>query len=242
MRSGLELRLSTPALFALFFAFALILVLATAPLSLVLAGRAAGAGLSAAAVSGTVWRGQLSDAAFQGVRLGDVSLRISPVSLLAARVRLLFDSDPARGAVRLGPRRIELLGVAADLPLVALAPGAGLGGRLELKDFDLELRANECRRAAGEVVLRQLSLAGLDLPGLSLAGTAACSGQDLIVPLRGQAEGVDVQADLRVSPAGVYRMQLILRTTRPEVEAALSAVGYQRTLRGYETTLAGRLR
>jgi general secretion pathway protein N len=209
-----DLPLSLPALAALFSAACLILILATMPLGLVLAGRGPDAGLSAGSASGTVWRGQLRDAAFRGVRLGDVQMGVSPLSLLAARVRLGFRSERVQGALRLGPGRIELLEIDGALPLAALAPQAGLN---------------------------QIGLSGLDLPGLVLTGTAACAGKDLMVPLRGQAEGVDVQADVRTTPAGTYEARLTLRTTRPEVEAAWAAAGYRRTLDGYETALSGRL-
>lgn len=237
--SGLPLTL--PALAALFSAVALVLILATAPLSLALAGRGPAAGLSAAAVTGTVWNGRLTDAAFRGLRLGDMRVGVAPLSLITGRVRLAFQGGVAQGTARLGPRRIELLDMDAVVPLAVLAPSAGLEGQLGLRGFDLDLRGGECQRAAGEVLLNQLRLAGIELAGLLLAGTPACSGADLLVPLRGQAEGVDVDVDLRISPAGAYQAQLILRTTRPEVEAALAAVGYRRTLEGYETTFAGQL-
>ncbi|MDP3490388.1 MAG: type II secretion system protein N [Phenylobacterium sp.] len=233
--------LTLPALGALFSALTLILVLATAPLSLALSGRGPAAGLSATMVTGTVWRGRLTDAALGGVRLGDVRIGVSPLSLAAARVRLGFRSEAAQGAVRLGARSVELMDVQAVLPLTALSPGAGLSGQVRLRGFNLEIRGAKCQEAGGEVVFDQLSLGGLELAGLTLAGTPTCSGWDVMVPLRGQADGVDVQANLRVSPTGAYEMQLDLRTTRPEVEAALSAAGYQRTLNGYETRLSGRL-
>jgi general secretion pathway protein N len=237
----LNLPLSSATLVALFAALGMILILAAAPLSLALSGRGPAAGLSAASVSGTVWRGRLTDAAFSGVRLGDVKVGVSPLSLLAAQVRLGFEGDAARGAVSLGPRRLQLSDLQADLPLSALAPDAGLAAQVGLTDFDLELHSGACRRAGGEVALEQISLAGLELPGLRLAGTATCAEDDLVIPMQGQAEGVDVQADLRATPAGAYQVHLVLRTTRPEVEATLTAAGYRRTLVGFETTLAGRL-
>lgn len=236
-----DLPLSLPALTALFSAASLVLILATMPLSLALSGRGPEAGLSAASASGTVWRGRLRDAAFGGLRLGDVEIGVSPLSLLAARVRLGFRSESLRGAARLSSGRLELLDIEGDLPLTAMAPQAGLSGRVGLRGFDLDLRRSECQRAGGEVRLDQINLAGLELPGLVLTGSAACAGKDLVVPLRGQAEGVDVQADLRTTPVGAYEVRLILRTTRPEVEAALVAAGYRRTLEGYEAALTGRL-
>ncbi|MDP1618215.1 type II secretion system protein N [Phenylobacterium sp.] len=236
-----NLPLAAPALAAVFGVAALLVLLAMAPLSLALGDRAAGAGLSAAQVSGTVWRGRLSDAAYRGLRLGDVRLGTSPLSLLAGRPRLGFKGEAATGAARLGRGGIELIDLDAALPLGQLAPAAGLSGTVRMADVSLDLRDGECRRADGQVCLADIGLAGLQLPGLALVGDPTCSGASLALPLRGQAEGVDVQADLLIGADGGYQMDLILRTTRPEVEAALGMAGYERTLNGYQRRLVGRL-
>lgn len=234
-------RMTAQALGGVFVALTLILVLAMAPLSLVVAGRAQAAGLSATTVSGTVWRGRLGDAAFGGVRLGDVRIGVSPLALLAARISLGFQGEALRGGLSLGPRRTQLRDVDADLSLASLAPEAGVIGRVRLRDFGLALRGGQCREAEGAVALDQISLAGLELPGLSLSGAPACAGADLVIPLSGQAEGVDVAGDLRISPGGAYRMGLTVRTTRPEVDLALGAAGARQTLSGRQLQLAGRL-
>jgi general secretion pathway protein N len=236
-----NLPLAAPALGAVFGLATLLVLLAVAPLSLVLGDRAAAAGLSAAEVSGTVWRGRLSDAAYRGLRLGDVRLGVSPLSLLAGRPRLGFKGEAATGAARLGRGAVELIDVDAALPLGQLAPDSGLAGTVRMVGVSLDLRDGECRRADGQVALADISLAGLQLPGLVLSGDPACAGASLALPLRGQAEGVDVQADLLIGADGGYQMDMILRTTRPEVEAALGAAGYERTLDGYQRRLVGRL-
>jgi len=233
--------ITAQALGGVFVALTMILVLVMAPLSLVVAGRAEAAGLTAASVSGTVWRGRLGEAAFGGVRLGDVQIGVSPLALLAAKISLGFEGEALRGGLSLGPRRTRLRDVDADLPLASLAPDAGLIGRVRLRDFGVALRGGQCQEAEGAVALDQLSLVGLDLPGLSLNGSPACAGADLVIPLSGQAEGVDVAGDLRISPGGAYRMGLTVRTTRPEVDLALGAAGAQQTLGGRQMQVAGRL-
>ncbi|MDO8409584.1 MAG: type II secretion system protein N [Phenylobacterium sp.] len=238
---GPSLPLAAPALGGVFGLAALVVVLAMAPLSLVLGDRAGAAGLSAAQVSGTVWRGRLSDAAYRGLRLGEVRLGLSPLSLLAARPRLTFAGEVATGAARLGRGAVELIDVDAALPLGQLAPASGLAGTVRMVGLSLDLRGGECRRAGGQVSLADISLAGLQLPGLVLAGDPACAGASLALPLRGQAEGVDVQADLLIGADGGYQMDMILRTSRPEVEAALGMAGYERTLNGHRRRWIGRL-
>lgn len=237
----LEERLSTQTLTALFCALVMILLLAMAPLSLALGARPQAAGLSAAAVTGTVWRGRMSDAAIGGVRLGDLQVGVSPLSLLLARVSLGFQGQTVRGELVLRPRHTRLIKVDADLPLTALLAGGGVNGRASLRDFDLDLLGGRCERAGGAVSLDQLSLGALELPGLMLSGAPSCGGEDLVIPMSGQADGVDVAADLRVSPQGVYRIDLILRTTRPEVGLALGAAGAQTTADGHLIQLTGRL-
>ncbi|MEH6677432.1 type II secretion system protein N [Phenylobacterium sp.] len=102
-----NLPLVAPALGAVFGLATLLVLLAVAPLSLVVGDRAAKAGLSATEVSGTVWRGRLADAAYRGLRLGEVRLGVSPLSLLAGRPRLGFKGEAAAGAARLGRGAVE---------------------------------------------------------------------------------------------------------------------------------------
>ncbi len=99
--------------------------IATLPAS-VLARQLPGLGLSAAALSGSVWTGHAQALSWRTAPLGDLSWSISPLSLLRGRVagdlELVRTDGSARSAfsVSLGGQ-LRLAGVTADLPVEALA-------------------------------------------------------------------------------------------------------------------------
>ncbi len=234
-------RLDGRWLAGLFALVAVLVLLASVPLRLVLGERAAAAGLSAERVSGTVWSGALTAASFQRLALGDVRVGLNPLALLIGRVRLGFSSAKARGALRLTPQGVAFQGVDFTAPATVLAPGLPLAGVAELSDFDLDLIGGGCRSAGGQVRLSELALDGVPLPGLVLSGTPVCADEAVRLPLAGQAQGVDVQADLVARPSGTYQLTTTLRTTRPELDPLLTAAGYVRGLDGYSRTQTGSL-
>ena len=99
--------------------------LATLPAS-VLARQLSRFGLSAAALSGSVWSGHAQALSWRAAPLGDLSWSISPLSLLRGRIAGDLDLVRADGRVRssvsasLGGQ-LRLAGVTADLPVEALA-------------------------------------------------------------------------------------------------------------------------
>lgn len=234
-------RLDGRALAGLFALAAVLALLAAAPLSLVLGERAAAAGLSAQGVSGTVWRGRLQGASFRDLPLGEVRLGLNPFVLLIGRVHLGFSADQAKGTLRLAPQGAAFHDMHLTAPTSALAPQFPLSGLAEFSDLSLDVLGGACRRAGGQVRLSELALDGAPLPGLVLSGAPACADGAVRLPLSGQAEGVDVQADLIVRPDGAYQLTTTLRTTRPELDAVLTDAGYVRGLDGYSRTQTGRL-
>jgi hypothetical protein len=99
--------------------------IATLPAS-VLARQLPRLGLSAAALSGSVWSGHAQGLSWRTAPLGDLSWSIAPLSLLRGGVSGNLELVRADGRVRsafsasLGGR-LRLAGVAADLPVEALA-------------------------------------------------------------------------------------------------------------------------
>ena len=55
------------------------------------------AGLAARQVSGSLWSGQLADAAWRGVPLGDLAVGLAPLSLLSGAPRLGFEGPALTG-------------------------------------------------------------------------------------------------------------------------------------------------
>lgn len=234
-------RLDSRLLAGVFALVAVLVLLASVPLGLVLGARAAEAGLSAERVSGTIWAGKLQGASFRGLAVGDVNVGLNPLALLLGQVRLGFSSAEARGAMRLAPQGIAFRGIGLTASTAVVAPGLPLSGTAELSDFDLDLIGGACRGAGGMVRLSDLALDGVPLPGLVLSGTPVCAEGAVRLPLTGQAQGIDVQAELVARASGAYQLTATLRTTRPELDPLLTAAGYVRGLDGYSRTLTGRL-
>lgn len=235
--------LSSATLAGVFVAVMLLALLVLFPLTLALGGRAQAVGLSATETTGTVWRGRMIEARFGGAPLGDLTVGANPLALLIGQTRLGVRGQAIQAKLQLGGGGdVAVRDLSGRFPLVWLAPEAGIGGTLMLDDVNALFSAEGCGRAAGAAELTAVSLQGLDLPGLELRGAPACGPRgSLVLPLRGQAEGVDVEADLRVARAGGYELDLLVRTTRPEVDAALAAAGFERRLEGRGRRTVGQL-
>ncbi|WP_374467857.1 type II secretion system protein N [Phenylobacterium sp.] len=197
------------------------------------------AGLSARAVEGAVWGGSLIDARFRGLRLGDAR---AGLDVVGGGLRLAADGElRGRGVVGGSAGGLSLRGVDAELSLERVAGGLPIGGRAHFRSFEAEFRRDGCRRAGGEVRLREVTLSGAPLAGLQLGGRASCQGGVLVVPLAGQSGGAAVDAVLRIDAAGRYQLDTRLRATDPVVQAAAAAAGFARGLDGFARTDRGRL-
>lgn len=230
--------MSARRLASVFVVLLALMLVATIPLSLALSAMgAATRGLSATRVSGTIWSGELSDASFQRVRLGDVRVRLDPLGLFLGGGRVQFVLGgrlQGRGVARLAGREVGVSRLRLSAPADALADGLPFRGTVRLENLEARFRSGACHRASGRIVLERLSLgAGAPLPGLSLSGPAACRGGLLVAPLSGRAAGVEVEADLQVSGAGRYQLLTRVKTTDPTLEAAMGLAGFERNLDGF---------
>ena len=202
------------------------LVLAFLPLRLVTPHVAPD--LTASAISGSIWRGRLTDAQWHGVVLGDLGVGLDPGALLAGKLRLDFDRAAAAGgrlSGRVGSDRGQHLaervsgGLRLALPY-ALVPVLDI----ELHDVSLYLDpAGNCLRAGGGVTTLLTGIPGIgDSP--ALAGTARCDGTALLLPLasdNGQLGlAVHVWGDRR------FRAALTVRTNSTLAQLALAAAGF----------------
>ena len=207
---------------------ALVLIIATLPMRLALGMAGAGeAGLSARAVTGSIWSGQLVDARWRGARLGTLGAGLAPLTLLGGEARL----NIARDDVLLGKLDGALIlngarGVADLNGTVSI--GASLAGvpldaiRLEgvAARFD---DAGRCAAAAGRVQLR-VALPGLDLAN-GLSGPLACRAGRAEAVLASQS-GME-RLTLAVDGAGQYRARLAVRGNGdPAVAGLLRAAGF----------------
>lgn len=207
---------------------ALVLVIATLPMRLALGmAGAADAGLSARAVTGSIWSGQLVDARWRGARLGTLGAGLAPLALLGGEARL----NIARDDVLLGKLDGALIlngarGVADINGTVSL--GASLAGvpldAIRLDGISARFDdSGRCAAAAGRVQLR-VALPGLDLAN-GLSGPLACRDGRAEAVLASQS-GLE-RLTLAVDGGGQYRARLAVKANGDAaVTGLLRAAGF----------------
>lgn len=189
-------------------------------------------GLTAQAVSGTVWSGRLTAAQLRGLPLGDVQASLAPLPLLGGTVRLAFIGPAIAGAVLRhgdgggvsGVRGRLLPGRLAGLPVATL----------DFEDFSVDFRGATCASSSGRVTLQ----AGGILARIgALVGTPRCDGPALVLPLTADR----TRLDLRIAADGRYRATLAVDDVGEGDRAGLLAAGFQPTPRGLAFNVEGRL-
>lgn len=235
----LRLRTAPNALFLGFFAIAL---LAFLPLRLALAWVGlAEQGMSAREVRGSVWAGELREATFGRIALGDLSAGVSPVQLLVGRARVdLNGGDSATrlsGAVGVTRHSFALDDITASLPVGSTFRPVPVT-LLDLQDVSVRFRGDICEEAEGRVRATLTGeIGGLAVPA-SLNGSARCDAGALLLPLVSAAgnEG----STIRLWPDGRYRAELTLQPPDPTTATRLQASGFIQTQRGWELAIDGR--
>lgn len=192
-----------------------------------------GRGLTARAVTGSVWAGALQQAQMGPVALGDVRARLNLLPLLLGRARLSLrgadETAPISGAVT-----VSRSGIAVDDVSGRLRIGGGMPlATLDLQDLSAGFAAGRCVRAEGRV---RATAAG-PLTGNALAGNVRCDGAALLFPLAGPS-GAE-RLELRLFGDGRWRIDLAVRTADPAVAARLAAAGLRRSGSGYATRIQG---
>jgi general secretion pathway protein N len=231
----------------IFLAVFVAAAVAGAPMRLALAWSGAdAAGLAARRVEGPIWSGTLHDASLRGVPIGRVEAAMDPSSITEGATTIRFSADGAvRGAGRatLGEDRFGLRDAKIETPLALAVPGAPLRGRLRLEDATIRFREGRCVEARGMVRVDQLGLyaRGPSVPGLTLAGQAACRDSVVYIPLNGTAPGVRFAGALRIDGQGGYRLESRIFTDQPAIEGALGLSGFGRAAGGFARTDTGRL-
>lgn len=237
--------MSWRSLAGLFIAVWIVLVLVLAPLSLMLRWTGALAhGLAAERISGSIWNGRLKGLSFRGMSLGEAKVALDPLGVFLGGGRFKFElTGPvqADGVARFHGTSLGLLDLDLAGPASALAGQLPLDARLTLSDADIEFRSGQCRRGRGDVRLDQVRIGGVRAEGLVLQGAARCDGAAWVAPLKGAAEGVDLEIILRITADGRYQLTTEARSTNATVEAAMALAGFERTVDGFRRTDGGRL-
>jgi general secretion pathway protein N len=197
--------------------------LALAPLGAAL--RWAGAerlGLSAAEATGAIWDGELRDARYGPLRLGDLEARLDPRALLAGRLRLHTRSEAgAFAGVASWTASSDERGVDAatgDLALGFIRLPVPLSGPARLEDVSVRFKDGRCAAAAGQV--SAASAAG------ALTGRLACANGALTAPMQGSTPFGQTRLVLSVEGDGRYRAQTRVMAPNPATAASLRLAGF----------------
>jgi general secretion pathway protein N len=198
-------------------------------------------GFTARQVAGTIWYGRIGELHLRSQPLGTFEVELDPLPLLIGNVSMRFDrmDDPqgllegrliagfGRG-VKGANGRIAAGGLFAPLPIDAL----------EFNDLTIVFRDGVCVEAAGRVTpIMAAVVPGVPVSGLT--GTMQCDGERARVEMA-SASGAET-VDFYVHSSGRYRGWLSVRTTAPEVGAALSILGFRPSPQGMTLTVNGRL-
>lgn len=214
----------------LFLAMFAVAVIAFLPLRLALGwGGLDARGFSARSVDGSLWSGRLTEARFGELALGDLDARVSPLSLLIGRARIVLagrDADPERrlrGTVEVARHRAAVEDASgAIVPGNAFAPLPVTA--LNLDGVGVRFVDGACDSAEGRV-RAELSgdWLGQPLPGL-VSGAARCDGGALLLPLTSAAGNEGIA--LRLWADGRYRVELRLAPADPVMAAKLEGAGF----------------
>lgn len=198
-------------------------------------------GFTARQVAGTIWYGRTGSLHLRSQALGTFEVQLDPLALLIGHVSMRFQRmDDAQGVlegrliaglsrgIKRASGRIATGQMFAPLPVEAL----------ELHEVTVLFRSGECVEAAGRVTpVLAATIPGVQVAGLS--GTMECDGERARVKMSSGRGSESVE--FYVHSSGRYRGWLNVRTTGPDISAALAVAGFRPSPDGMTLTVNGRL-
>ncbi len=225
-------------LIVVFLIGAVVSAVAFTPLGFVLEkSGAAGAGAGWAQAQGTMLNGKIYGLHIGGQPIGDVSLRLRPVSLLSLAPE--FDMQwggaggQGAGVLSVSTGRVAVRELRAQQKISSIegltAPVRAIGGTLRLTDAAFIITPNGCESASGQISTDAVSKAAEQYGrqfGL-VEGALSCIENDVAMSLNGQSErGDKVHVDGRSSLLGESELNAAIVTQDSEIVLALSQVGF----------------
>ena len=187
-------------------------------------------GLAARQVSGSVWAGQLNDASWRGIPLGDLGVGLAPLSLLTGAPRLTF-AGPALAGMASGAGVTGLSG-SIDARGQTLLPI----GRINFQNLDISFQNGSCRTASGGVTVTPTGLLAAAMGG-ELRGLARCDAGKLLLPLTSATAGMQV----RIGGDGGWQALISVTAGDAATRSALLVSGFAPTPQGLSRRLEGHL-
>lgn len=195
-------------------------------------------GLSARAVTGTIWSGRLTEARLRGLALGDLEAGLHLLPLLIGEAHVGLAGPGWQGTAIQSSDGAGVAGLAGRLGPEAL-PSALPVASLEFVDVSARFRDSVCAAASGELrVEPRVAVPGLATLG-QMQGQLRCDGDALLAPLV-SGSGRE-RVEWRLFGDGRYRVSLILPGGDAMATAALTAAGFVATAEGLTLTTEGSL-
>jgi len=235
----IRLKTGPVAFFGAAFVVALIVLL---PLRLAMGWFDLGStGLTARQVSGSVWYGNLREASFGGVALGDLHAGLSPFQLVVGRARINLSGQgsapPFHGAIGVSRHSFGIDDLTASLPAGTVFAPVPVSA-LDFDDVSVRFQDGNCEKAEGRVkATLSGDLAGVNL-GQGMSGTARCDAGALLLPLVSQP-GTETIA-LRLWGTGRFRGELTVQPSDSAEIQKLVLTGFQATPKGYTLAIEGK--
>lgn len=215
---------------AIFFLVALVVcAIALAPISLLLRQRPGQ--LTYERAEGAVWRAKL-----HGVRIGDldagvVDWRFDPSPILNGALggRMTFSGKQLRGdiAITYGPDGLRRIYSDRLTVRDARVFDMTVKGETTASGLDIAFAKGACATATGALKSDLADRpAGLQIPAMSLAGTALCGGAEAWLPLDGGAGGDRVRIVIALRANGEAKWQADVVPASVESTAALTLAGF----------------
>lgn len=174
--------------------------------------------LAASAVSGSLWRAELTDAQAGGLAVGPISLAAQPLALARGRLQWQLGGSLSgtiwRSATAQGVETLSGRLASAALPGLAIRS-------IDLASVSVaQDRAGACQSASGQI---SASLASPIAGQTALIGSPACAGTALLLPLA-SSDG-RLRLDLIVQP-GRWQARASITGASPADRLALAAAGF----------------
>ncbi len=238
----MKIRLDTRPV-ALFGGLVVLALIVFLPMRLVLGLVGLGeSGLSARAVTGSIWYGRLVEARIGDLALGDIRASLSPFQLLVGRARLGL-SGPAQGdrpglsgAITTSRYSRGIDDMTGSIPTGRVFAPLPVN-RIDLEGVSARFDSGACAVAQGRIKAQLSgSIAAIALPQ-AMSGTLKCEGGALVVPLVSQAGTESVT--LYIQGNGRYRATLDIQSSDPATGQKLGLVGFQQNGAGYRLSTEG---
>lgn len=189
-------------------------------------------------VEGTVWKGALRGVSVDGVRLGDVDFRASPLSLLRGVVE--FEVASRNGALegdgvfsvdvggRLRAHRVSAA-ISLDAFRSLRALGQPLQGRAHVAIQELSLSRRGCVSASGRVKTDAAVSAAeaFGRKGFDMEGPISCRDGEALLRLEGQGDGLKAMTEIRIQPGFKIATVASLNGADAQMSMALEGLGFR---------------